>query len=180
MKKVLFFVLLLMLSCSVALAAETQEATPVLQDPAVNPQKPSISVIYIDNSTFPKQNSTRKKNRDLIIGDMIEKFSPKYDIFHDQKHIDMMIDAGFQDFSSAERDDILSVYQDSVDYVVAITIQAHSTVAPYVHLKIIDVKNKKNLFSGLLNTFSTSLPSRAPYKNIHNQIDAQMSKIFPL
>lgn len=98
---------------------------------------------------------------------MIEKYSPKYNIFHDQKHIDMMIDAGFQDFSSAERDDILAVYQDSVDYVVAITIQAHSTIKPFVHLKIVDIKNKKNLFGGSLNTFDRMF-GQAPYRVIQS------------
>ncbi|WP_312560197.1 hypothetical protein [Anaerospora sp.] len=177
MKKILFFILLLMLSCSVALAAEIQETTPVLQDPTTDLQKPSISVIYIDNSSWPKSQSAKQKNRAIILGDIIEKYSPKYNIYHDQRHIDKMVLAGFRDFSSAERDDILSVYQDSADYVVAITIQAHSTFMPYVHLKIIDVKNKKNLFSGLLNTYDSWL-SHGSYRYIHNQIDTQMLNIF--
>jgi len=168
-----------MLSCSVALAAQNQETTPVLQDPTVNPQKPSISVIYIDNSTHAKSESTREKRKSIILGDIIEKNSSKYNIYYDQKHIDMMIDAGFRDFSSAERDDILSVYQNSADYVVAVTMQAHSIFIPYVHLKIIDIKNNQTLFSGLLNTYDSWLSSNN-FRDIHKQIDAQMSKIFPL
>jgi len=168
-----------MLSCSVALAAETQETTPVLQAPTTDLQKPSISVIYIDNSTWARSESTRQKRKSIILGDIIEKNSSKYNIYYDQKHIDMMIDAGFGDFSSAERDDILSVYQNSADYVVAITMQAHSISVPYVHLKIIDVKNKKTLFSGLLNTRDSWLSSNN-YRNIHKQIDDQMAKNFPL
>lgn len=58
----------------------------------------------------------------------------------------MMIDAGFRDFSSAERDDILSVYQNSADYVVAVTMQANSIFIPYVHLKIIETSKKIKLY----------------------------------
>ena len=164
---------------SLLVSLSTCLANPIESDIIATP-KPSIAVLYMDNTNFYAP-STRQRNKVHLIGDMIEKFSPRYNIYLDEKRADIMNAAGLQDLSSIERRDILSFFEDDTDYIIAMTALPHSASSDiYVHLKIIDKKNDKYLFSGILSIHRSMGLGGSLHREIHRQLDTQMSKLFPL
>ena len=145
--------------------------------------KPTIAILFPDygeNAKLPIQ----KFNRPKILGDIIAKFSPKYNIFLDDKKVEAMRATGMQDLTAAERGDIISFYKnDNVDFIIIIDM-APTQVVTYMttslQLKVIDLKNNNYFYNGKQSYTSRWAGMDGHYKELNKQIVAQLVKIFPM
>lgn len=158
-------------------------------DQPVDMQKVSIAVLYSDN-TSNSGPAGKREAKNIIVGDLVKKFSSQYNIFLADKNLQEINAAGIQDLATTERADIISFFKsDPVDYIVTIDILPHQkneaflfypNTTPSLHFKIIDIKNNKYLFNGKLTYKSTWASMDDCYGELHKQINAQMLKNFPL
>lgn len=151
-------------------------------------EKPVISILYSDN-TSNSGPSGKKEAKSRILGNTIDKFSSKYNIFLDDKHLQEIYASGMNDLTSSERGDIISFFKnDPTDYIVIIDILPHQTtssflysqITPSLQLKIIDIKNNKYIYNGKLTYKSTWASMAGCYGELNKQIEAQLIKPFPL
>lgn len=171
------FVLLLLLNSS-CLASEE----PIPAQESLN-----VSILFHDETD---RGPTAKKNsKNIILGNILEDFYPKYNFSIDQIRLDLIHDSGLHDLATAERADIISFFQgEDVDFIVVMTVLPNKQnglvmFSPFTNslqLKIIDLSNNKYLYSGVLSYTSRWASAGGRDKEIHKQIVEQLTKHFPL
>jgi hypothetical protein len=163
--------------------------TAYASENSISEIKPTIAILFTDANTKNIRPSTQKATKGKILGDIVEKFSPKYNIFIDDKRIEEIQAAGIEDLTTVERGDIMSFYKnDNIDFIVVINFLPTQNISALfsmttitsIQLKIIDFKNNKYLYSGKHNYTTKFARMDGVYKELHKYIDAQMITIFPL
>lgn len=151
--------------------------------------KPTIAILYIDDNAKNIKLSTQKATEAKVLDGIVEKFSPKYNIFIDDKKIDEIKAAGIQDILTVERGDIMSFYKDdNIDFIVLINLFPPEHIEPSygftiktsLQLKIIDFKNNKYLYNGKPTFTSHWAGMDGHYKELNKQIVTQLVKTFPI
>lgn len=159
------------------------------------PEQPSskttISILYSD-TTLDTGIKTKQLAKTQILGSTVEKFSSKYNMLLDDKHIQILYESGTQEISTVERRDIISSFSDTpTDYIVIIdvlplTALSVGNFAPYAYmttmqLKIIDVKNDKYLYNGkIFYKPKASASLKGCYGELNKQLNTVLLKYFPL
>lgn len=155
MKKMMLLILVVIMAlCGTAFAANDVSLD---SNTVSSPAKPVVVTIYINNARSTYDDEITKKLTDRFNA----KLTPLYDVRSGEKYIELLKKTGVTDITTAERNDIISVFSDgSVDYVVYAEVQPpiinswrsmfnigiKATVT--IPVKIIDVKNNKYLYNG--------------------------------
>ncbi|WP_346354383.1 hypothetical protein [Azotosporobacter soli] len=177
MKKIIFTLLGISLLgfaslCSAAPAAPTTTTPDAMQKPAaasdstaVPAKKGKIAVIYVNNAKLPYDNEVDSQ----FTANLTEKLGTNYTLLSGQTYLDKIQQAGITNLADANSSDIAALFKSDVaDYLIymevktlAMQTQPNSPATLSVPLKIIDLKNKKELYNKTLaETVSNPVPGK--------------------
>lgn len=177
MKKVILYVLTLLiaLSAATALAAETAaapmtvrekmekirlESDPVYQAARAKKMEnmPKVAVLYVNNA----ETTYNDEVDEVVLGNLAKCINDdKYIYIDGEPYIERLNKVGIVDLTTAERADIIDAFEgDGVEYVVFLEVQPFvardrvtfftvgKDITAVVPLKVIDLVNKKYLYNG--------------------------------
>ncbi len=158
--------------CSAAPTAPTATAPDAAQKTAASSdsapaiaKKGKIAVIYVNNAKLSYDNEVDS----LFTANLTEKLGANYTLLSGQPYLDKMQQAGINNVADANTNDITTLFKsDAADYLVyaevktlALQTQPNSPATLSVPLKIIDLKNKKELYN---KTLTETVANTAPDK----------------
>jgi hypothetical protein len=120
--------------------------------------KPVVALLYVNNTTATYSDAENKK-----MNDNFKKVLAPYKTVPASAYFEYMTDAGINDFTMADKEDILNAFKTKgIDYVICVEIQSitctdessfftnSTTATAVVPVRIIDTKSGKYLFNSKL------------------------------
>lgn len=137
----------------------TQAATADAQDNT----KAKVALLYVNNAKATYDDEINKK-----MNDNFATVLKQYTVIPGQRYVEMLNKIGISDITTAERSDIMGVFQgEDVDYVLYVELQPFvrkqrvtfftigMDITAVVPMKVIDLKGNRYLYNGKFTEFAS-------------------------